>query len=122
MVLVIMKLTLEDSLFRIQLEPMEQLWSFRLSGTIEIPLRDIVRVSTDRPPYDWWQLRIPGTFLPGVIKAGTYYTPRGREFWYARSGKGVLVLDLEGNRYKRVVLTPEDNIGWAERLQAARPV
>ena len=25
---------------------------------------------------------MPVTFIPGVIKAGTYLTNRGKEFWY----------------------------------------
>ncbi len=99
---------------------MEKLWAFRFGKTIEIPLRHISRVSTEAPPFDWWQIRAPGTYLPGVIKAGTYYTRSGREFWYARPHRGFLVLELEGERYKRVVLTPEDAANWAEKLQSAR--
>jgi len=49
------------------------------------------------------QFTIHGTYLPEVIKAGTYYTPRGKEFWYVTK-KGCLVLELRDEPYKRIIL------------------
>lgn len=83
---------------------------------LEIPLRHLRGVSNERPAFQW-MLRAPGTSLPGVLKAGTYRRRRGKEFWYARGRRDVLVLELEGHPYRRVVLTPDDAFGWAEKLR-----
>ncbi len=56
----------------------------------EISLEHIVEVRTEAPETSWREIRAPRTYLPGVMKAGTYYTPRGKEFWYATK-KGCLV-------------------------------
>jgi hypothetical protein len=58
----------------------------------------------------------PGTFLPGAIKAGTYYTPRGREFWYVTKDKDYLVLELQDEPFKKIILTLEQNQLWVQRI------
>jgi hypothetical protein len=38
------------------------------------------------PPSTLKHVRAPGTYVPGLIKAGSYYTSRGREFWFVTRG------------------------------------
>jgi hypothetical protein len=103
----------------IQLSIAERLLAVRLKRDITIPLRNIVAVSTERPESSALDLRVPGTYVPGLIKAGTYYTRGGREFWYATRKKTYLVLDLKDARFRRVVLTVDDNEAWADQLRPA---
>ena len=49
-------------------------------------------------------LRMPGTGIPGVLMAGTFVGRRGRQFWLAGRATELLVLDLKGHEYQRVVL------------------
>jgi hypothetical protein len=105
----------------IQLTSWERVWAIHLGPTITIPLQQILSVTTQVPPTTWLELRAPGTFLPGVIKAGTYYTERGREFWYVRSTEPGLCLDLSPVAYyKRIVLTVDQNRAWADRINPNR--
>jgi hypothetical protein len=89
-----MQLTLNPNQLVIQLEWYEQLWAFTLHNPITIPLNHLLRATTQEPPTHWTDLRAPGTSLPGVIRAGTYYTRRGKEFWYVTANQGFLTLEL----------------------------
>lgn len=54
-------------------------------------------------------LRLPGTEVPGVIRAGSYGRGERRAFWDVRDGPRLLVLTLaSGHGYARVVLEPAD--------------
>ncbi|MBD1913753.1 MULTISPECIES: hypothetical protein [unclassified Leptolyngbya] len=110
-----MYLTLNPTHLYIHLEGYERLWSFHLGSCIEVPLNHIAQVSTDLPLSTWRELRAPGTSLPGVIKAGTYYTERGREFWYVTK-PSVLTIDVRDNYYKRIVLSLHDNEAWRAEI------
>lgn len=102
----------------IELTGTERLWAFHVGKTIMVPLSHIRQVSTEAPQGHWSDLRAPGTFMPGVIKAGTYYTRNGREFWYAINTPHFLTLNLsEKEYYKRIVLTLEDNENWADQIR-----
>ncbi|MEB3356853.1 MAG: hypothetical protein VKK04_09010 [Synechococcales bacterium] len=112
-----MKLNLVDRTFRIELDWQERLLAFYLSPTLEIDIAQIQDVSTQKPPQDWLAIRAPGTALPGVITAGTYYTRRGREFWYVTRNSNFLVLILTPDAYfKRVMLTRDDHEVWARAI------
>ncbi len=114
-----MHVTVTEQCLEIQLEPMERVWGCHVSGKIEIPLADIQSFSAERPESHWRELRAPGTYVPGLIKAGTYYSDLGRAFWYLRPGQDCLCLDLREGYYKRVVLGSDKAGQWRSQLQAA---
>ncbi|WP_225886952.1 hypothetical protein [Nodosilinea nodulosa] len=87
-----------------------------MTNPFAIPLDHITRVSTAPPQTSWRDLRAPGTALPGVIRAGTYYTPRGKEFWYATKTGGYLTLELKQSPYQRIILTISQNEAWSEQI------
>jgi len=111
-----LKLEISDGKLKIDLGDLEKVLDVR--GGFEIPLENIVKAGTEAHRTGWRETRAPGTHLPGAIKAGTYYTPRGREFWYVTE-KGVLVLELEHESYTRIVLSMDGNKEWAERINEA---
>jgi hypothetical protein len=112
-----MKLNLTTDRLTIELEWYEQLWAVTLER--QMPLDRIDGVTTAEPQSNWAEIRVPGTFLPGVIKAGTYYTKRGKEFWYVTSDRDYLTLELHDGPYRRIVINIPDNIAWAERIDRA---
>jgi hypothetical protein len=114
-----MNLSVSNHMLQIEMEWYEQLWAFQFQRTLEIPLSHIERVTTEEPLSNWAELRAPGTFLPGVIKAGTYYTSRGKEFWYVTRSKDYLTLDLRDEPYRRIILTLDYSQVWAERINGA---
>ena len=111
-----MHLTLTPTHLKLDLDWQERLWAFHFGSPIEIPLEQIVTVSCDRPATTWRELRAPGTAIPSLIKAGTYYTDHGREFWYATPPWQFLNLQLRDHYYKGIHLTLPDNQNWCDRL------
>jgi len=82
-----------------------------------ISVSHITEVKAAEPETSWRDLRAPGTFFPGIIKAGTYYTKRGKEFWYYKKGKKPLVLELRNESYKRIILGLDDAPAWQQEIQ-----
>jgi hypothetical protein len=78
-------------------------WSF------VIPLDTISEIRTDVSVNLPHGLRFPGTFFPGMIKAGTYLTKRGKEFWYTTRNKKLLHIELKQGFYKRMILSVNEN-------------
>ncbi|HEY9853400.1 MAG TPA: hypothetical protein V6D28_28275 [Leptolyngbyaceae cyanobacterium] len=112
-----MNLSIVENRLKIELEWYEQLWAFTLDKTMEIPISEIELATTEEPLSNWAEIRAPGTFLPGVIKAGTYYTLRGKEFWYVTREKDYLTLVLKKEEpYRRIVLTIDNNDDWVRRI------
>ena len=111
-----LKLEISNGKLRIDLENLEKALAIR--GGFEIPLENIVKAGTEAQRTGWREIRAPGTHVPGAIKAGTYYTPRCKEFWYV-TDKGVLVLELENELYKRIILSVDGNQEWADRINKA---
>jgi len=78
-------------------------------GSFTISLNDISLVHTSVPKQSFKELRIPGTCFPGLIKAGTYFTNRGREFWYTTRNKPFLNIELKQGFYRRIILSTNEN-------------
>jgi hypothetical protein len=63
-------------------------------------------------------LRLPGTGVPGVIRAGSYGTGSSRDFWNVRRAQEYLVIQLApGASYRRIVLEVPDPHAEALRLR-----
>lgn len=115
-----MNLSLNDNTLIIDLEWYEQLWACTLTQRFEIPLNHIDRATTEEPQSSWTEIRAPGTFVPGVIKAGTYYSSRGKEFWYVTSDHDYLTLDLNNETIRRMILTTPESEAWVVKLNQAK--
>jgi len=112
-----MQLALESDQLTLTLEGAEHLWACKLKP-ISVPRQAVVRAETALPPPARRGLRAPGTYVRGVIKAGTYYTDRGKEFWYVtqRRKDNPLTIELKDGPYKRLVLTIDDATNLSERI------
>lgn len=60
------------------------------------------------PPGEGTWLRAPGTYIPGLIRHGSYSRPPHREFWAVFRQKQVLVINIRDWDYVRVVLGIRD--------------
>lgn len=117
-----MELNLTNQKLSISLDWVEQLLALSLTNRFEIPVAHITHASTTEPQSLWTEIRAPGVFLPGVVKAGTYYTGQGKEFWYVAKNHSYLTIELQDEPYHRIVLTIDDNEFWAERInETCRP-
>lgn len=96
------KIVISKNAVRIEITGWDKLWSFK--GSLDIPKECISRVrkydGSLRPPW----CRCPGTAIPRVIIAGTYYGQGRKEFWNTHFRGGALVFDLKGAEYTRIVV------------------
>lgn len=115
-----MLLNLTDTHLSITLESWEKLWAFNWDD-FNIELKNIINVSTKKPQINPVEIRAPGTFVPYLIKAGTYYTQKTKQFWYATQDSNYLVLDLKNELYNRIILTFKngENEFWYKRINNA---
>src|SRR4028118_2205302 len=111
-----MNLNVVDQNLQIELTFKEQLLAVRFNKLWQIPLTHITQVTTAKPQKHRRELRAPGSFFPGVIKAGTYYTDQGKEFWYVTQDGNYLTLELRDEPYQRIILTLENNAHWQQTL------
>ena len=97
-----------------------RLWT--LHGRIVVPLSALrsVRRAPDAGRGWWKGWRLPGTQLPGVIVAGSYLDDGVWSFWDVRgAGANAIEVELEGERYQRLVIDVADPEAVQRRLQDA---
>lgn len=101
-----MELFLDGEELRLHLGAAEKVLAFRFRPLV-FRREQVLRAYRELPTSSWRDLRAPGTALPGFVKAGTYYTPRGKEFWFVRfrDSRHALCVELDKVSYKRLVLT-----------------
>jgi hypothetical protein len=118
-----MKLSIIDNQkLQIEWAYYEQIFALNFHKHYIIPLTDIESVSTDKPVNIWLEIRHPGIIFPGLIKAGTFSSSRGKEFWYITNEQDYLILELKNQPFKRVIITINDNLIWAERINQYLPI
>ena len=99
----------------------DKLWAFKSS--LEIPLVHIAGVRRDpEVARGWWHgIRMPGTNVPGVITAGTFYQDGKRIFWDVHHPEKTIVIDLHDERYNELVVEVDDPDAAVELVKAALP-
>lgn len=91
-----------------------------LLGDLRVPVAAIGRVDVVENAFDAVRgLRAPGLAIPGLTRVGTWRGRGRRTFVVARAGQPALVVDLEGQRYDRLVLSTTDAASLRDRLRAA---
>jgi ssDNA-binding replication factor A large subunit len=111
-----MLLSIVEEQLQIEFTWKEQLFAVRFHKLWQIPLTNIAEVTTAKPQSNWKEIRAPGSFIPGIIKAGTYYTDKGKEFWYVNKDSNYLNIELQDESYKRIILTVDNNDYWQQQL------
>ena len=110
----------EDKLV-LRIRGADKLWAFKSS--LEIPLAHIAEIKLDSAiAHGWWHgLRAPGTSIPGVITAGTFYQDGKRVFWDVHNPDNTIVINLKDERYNQLVVEVADPKAAVELVTAALP-
>jgi hypothetical protein len=95
-----------------------KLWAVK--SRIEVPLDGIVKVEgAEAVPAGLPGWRLPGTYFPGVITAGSYKSGSEWSFWDVVRPAKALVVTLRGHRYTRLVVEVPDPAADLWRLKTA---
>jgi hypothetical protein len=112
-------LSIADGKLVLHVRGADQLWA--LKSSLEIPLAHIagVRVDTEVARGWWHGFRMPGTNVPGVITAGTFYQDGKRVFWDVHSPENTIVIDLHDERYNQLIVEVADPQAAVRLIQNA---
>lgn len=110
---------LGDGTLLLTIRGLHAVWALR--RRFEIPLGHIREVRRAEPGIKkgWWKgLRAPGTHLPGIIVAGTYYQRGEKVFWDVSDDSRAIIIELTGESYARLIIEvadPEDTIAMIRK-------
>ena len=101
-------ITITDTTAIFHVRGWDQFWAMK--SQIEIPLAHIADVHGDSQAARgyWHGLRMPGTQIPGVIIAGTFFQMDGRTFFDVHNADNAIVVVLDHEKYKELVVEVED--------------
>jgi hypothetical protein len=117
------RIEIEGDTLHVEPQGWHKLWA--LKSHLDVPLTKVRAVRADPDAARSVQhrgLRLPGTYVPGLITAGTYYKAGERTFWDVRRPERAIVIELEGARYKRLVVEVEDPAYTVRRIETAMRV
>jgi hypothetical protein len=115
----VVRISVEDGLVNFDVEGIDKLWSFK--SRLTIPLTHILSVKIDaEAARGWWHgLKLLGTQLPGVLTAGTFYENGGIVFYDVHDPEKTIVMELEHERYQRLVVEVESPHATLRALEKA---
>jgi hypothetical protein len=108
----------EDNLI-FEVQGWDKLWA--LKSRLEISRANIRGVHADPTiARGWWKgLRVPGTHVPGVIIAGTFYQDGKRIFWDVKNPEKTIVIELADDRYDQLIVEVADPAAEVQRIRDA---
>jgi len=98
-----------------------KLWS--LKSRLEIPFENIRGARADPSVAGgWWKgIRAPGTHIPGVVVAGTFYQEGKRIFWDVRDAERTIVIDLVDDRYDQLIVEVANPAAAIAKIESVVP-
>ncbi len=104
---------------RFEVEGWDKLWA--LKSQLEIPVAHIRAVRADpEPARGWWHgLRLPGTQIPGLLTAGSFYQSDGFVFYDVHDPERTVVIELDHEHYQRLVIEVANPADVVETLRSA---
>jgi hypothetical protein len=107
---------IEDTL-HLHVMGMDKFWA--LKSRLSIPLAHITAIRTDGEVVKkWWHgLKLPGSNIPGVLTAGTFYQDGKRLFWDIHHPKEAVIVSLNHESYDELVIEVENPESFVKEVQ-----
>ena len=113
------ELSLTDDHLDLEVKGFDKLWAFK--SQLDIPLVHIRDVRHDpEAASGWWHgIKLPGTSIPGMITAGTFYQHDGRRvFWDVHNPERSIVIQLNDERFDQLIVEVNDPLFAVEQIKA----
>ena len=112
------EITVNGEQLHLEVKGWDKLWAFK--SELDIPLQHIRSVRHDPDAASgWWHgIRFPGTQLPGVITAGTFYQHGKRIFWDIHHPEKAIIIELHDDRYDELIVEVDDPLFAVEQIRA----
>lgn len=112
-------LSISDGNLILHVRGADKLWAFKSS--LEIPLAHVAEIRADPSiAHGWWHgIRMPGTHIPDVITAGTFYHDGKRVFWDVHNPDNTVVIELRDERYNELVIEVAEPLAAVALVKAA---
>jgi hypothetical protein len=103
-----------------EVEGVDKLWALR--SRLRIPLAHITSVVANAEQVGrWWHgFKVLGTDVPGLLGAGTFYYHGEMVFWDVHNPSNAIILSLDHERYKKLIIEVDDPPATIARLNASR--
>jgi hypothetical protein len=113
------EITIDGNNVLFEVEGWDKLWSLR--SRLTIPLGHINDAHTDPEPAMGWfdGLKISGTAVPHIFRAGTFYQDGELVFWDVSQPEKTIVIELEHERYKKLIIEVADPSAEVRKLRGA---
>ena len=114
-----MDLSIAEGKLTLHIRAADKLWAFKSS--LEIPLVHIAGVRADPEAARglYLGIRMPGTNVPRVITAGTFYQDCRRVFWDVHDPGKTVTIDLHHERYSQLIVEVPDPDAAIKLIQSA---
>jgi hypothetical protein len=115
----VVTVTLQSDRVVFEVEGLDKLWALR--SRVDIPLTHIVNAEFDADQVGrWWHgWKLIGTDVPGLFAAGTFYYHGELVFWDVHDPARTVIVSLDHERYKKLIIEVADPETVVARLQAA---
>ena len=91
---------IQDDMLHVELKGAEVLWA--VHGSFHIPLANVTRAGTDKPPSFWETLKLIGTGAGRLKMAGTFLYHGEVCFFDYAGDERVLVIDVTESNFKHL--------------------
>lgn len=102
------EISIAEGTLTLHVKGADKLWAFK--STLEIPLAHIAGVGPGAElARGWWHgIKFPGTNMPGVITAGTFYQHGDVIFWDVHDPENTIAIDLHDDSYDQLIVEVAD--------------
>jgi hypothetical protein len=104
-----------------EVEGVDKLWALR--SRLVIPLAHVTHVEANPEQVSrWWHgVRLLGTYMPGILTAGTFFYHQELVFWDVHDPAKTIVVSLDHEHYKKLIIEVADPNATVAQLRAVLP-
>lgn len=108
--------SVENSNLVMRVSGFSKLLTFK--NEISVPIKHVRGITADPGAFDMPRgIRSPGISVPGVVYAGTFYHEGDKVFWDVHNPAKTVVIELEGEDFKRFIVEVEDPLQVVKTLE-----